>query len=101
MPMASPLRWDVDMDPPTIVVTAHPPLLAELLSRVLVRPRGACDVEVIGLDRPPNPDAVHVLHLPETPGDPAWLLSPDGKRWMVLTTLAEVTRVVDELRSRA
>lgn len=94
--------------PPTVVVAVHLPLLAEALARVLQRgllgpdqrtPAGDA-VEVITLDRVPDPEAVHVLHLPETVGDPALLASPGRSAALVLRTLDDVAGLVRELLVR-
>lgn len=95
-------------EPPVVVVAVHQPLLAEALARVLQRgllipePRRApgAAVQVITLDLEPDPEAVHVLHLPETVGDPARLESPGHSVSLVLRTLADVAGLVDELLTR-
>ena len=89
--------------PPHVVVTAHPPLLATVLRRVLSASpssSGACTVEVITLDRVPDPDAVHVLRLPECSDDPALLESAGTSTRLVLPTLDAVTGLVDRLLGR-
>ena len=97
-----------DDDPPLVVVAVHLPLLAEALARVLQRglvdprpiaPPGPA-VQVITLDRVPDPDAVHVLRLPETVGNPAILESPGSSVSLVLWTLDDVAGLVGELLRR-
>lgn len=93
---------------PQVVVAAHPPLLAQVLERVLGeaarehRPDGeeGAAVQVITLDRTPDPEAVHVLRLPETAGDPAVLESPGHSTWVVLSSVDDVTELVTELLRR-
>jgi len=95
-------------EPPVVVVSVHLPLLAEALARVLQRglasggpiePPGAA-VQVITLDREPDRDALHVLRLPETVGNPAVLESPGRSVSLVLWTLDDVAGLVGELLLR-
>ena len=95
--------------PPVVVVTVHLPLLADALSRVLQRgllipgqrlPPGDA-VQVITLDHEPDKEAVHVLHLPETTGDPALLRSSGHSISLVLRTLEDVAGLIQDLLARS
>lgn len=95
---------DVDVDgSPQVVISVHQPLLAGALAHVLRRellgraPDMA--VDVITLDREPDAEAVHVLRLPETLGDPAVLDSPGRSVSLVLWSLQDVTDLVRDLLS--
>lgn len=86
---------------PQVVIAVHQPLLAGALAHVLRRRLAAEDtVEVITLDREPDAEAVHVLRLPETLGDPAVLESPGGSVSLVLWSLQDVTDLVRDLLTR-
>lgn len=86
---------------PQVVIAVHQPLLAGALARVLRRGLAGDDaVEVITLDRAPDEEAVHVLRLPETVGDPAVLESPGGSVSLVLWSLQDVTDLVRDLLTR-
>lgn len=88
-------------DGPQVVIAVHQPLLAGALARVLRRGLAqGQDVEVITLDREPAGEAVHVLRLPETVGDPAVLDSPGRSISLVLWTLQDVTDLVRDLLAR-
>lgn len=91
----------VDVDgSPQVVITVHQPLLAGALAHVLRRGLAQEEaVEVITLDREPDSEAVHVLRLPETLGDPAVLESPGRSISLVLWSLQDVTDLVRDLLS--
>lgn len=92
----------VDVDgSPQVVIAVHQPLLAGALAHVLRRGLAQEEaVEVITLDREPDSEAVYVLRLPETLGDPAVLESPGGSVSLVLWSLQDVTDLVRDLLTR-
>lgn len=94
--------WTVDMDgSPQVVIAVHQPLLAGALAHVLRRElldtTSGTAIDVITLDREPDAEAVHVLRLPETLGDPAVLESPGRSVSLVLWSLQDVTDLVRDL----
>lgn len=87
-------------DAPQVVISVHQTLLAGALARVLRRDlarEAPGSIEVITLDREPDSEAVHVLHLPETLGDPAVLESPGRSVSLVLWSLQDVMDLVRDL----
>ena len=92
----------VDVDgSPQVVISVHQPLLAGALAHVLRRElldtTSGMSIDVITLDREPDAEAVHVLRLPETLGDPAVLESPGRSISLVLWSLQDVTDLVRDL----
>ena len=89
-------------DAPQVVISVHQTLLASALARVLRRDLAGDEpssIQVITLDRRPDAEAVHVLRLPETLGDPAVLESPGRCVSLVLWSLQDVTDLVRDLLS--
>lgn len=92
----------VDEEPaPQVVIAVHQPLLAGALAHVLRREllgkTSGMTIDVITLDREPDAEALHVLRLPETLGDPAVLESPGRSVSLVLWSLEDVTELVRDL----
>jgi hypothetical protein len=95
---------------PQVVVAVSPLLLAEALGQVLRRQHGGtvsksspggAALEVVTLEREPALHGRYVLRLPDGTGQPAVLLTPDGRSTtLVLSSVAEISDLVGDLLRR-